>query len=48
VRQDAQARWMYQRYRYDSVVDVLFFLGERPISEDEFATARRTGKAIRI
>ena len=47
LRQDQQARWMRQRYRYDSAVDVLFFLGERPIADDELAAARHTGKPIR-
>jgi hypothetical protein len=47
VRQDAQARWMRQRYRLDAAVDVLFFLGERPMNEDELATVRRTAKVLR-
>lgn len=46
VRQGAQASWMRQRYRYDSAVDVLFFLGERPLNDEELAAARRTGKVI--
>jgi hypothetical protein len=47
VREGPQARWMRQRYRYDSAVDVLFFLGERPVDDSELATVRRTGKAVR-
>ena len=46
MRSGPQARWMRQRYRYDSAVDVLFFLGERPLNDEEAAQARRIGKLI--
>jgi hypothetical protein len=46
VRQGAEARWMRQRLRYDSSVDVLFFLGERPVSDEELAAARANGHQI--
>lgn len=47
ARQGPQARWMRQRYRYDSAVDVLFFLGERPLTEDELARAHRASAILR-
>lgn len=47
MRSGPQARWMRQRYRYDSAVDVLFFLGERPLSDEEAAQARSTGKLLK-
>lgn len=44
VRQGLQGAWMRQRFRYDVPSGVIYFLGERPLSEAELATVRRTGK----
>jgi|HigsolmetaAR206D_1030411.scaffolds.fasta_scaffold15944_1 hypothetical protein len=46
VRRGPQARWVRQRYRYDSADRVLFFLGERPVSDQELSEARRSAEVI--
>jgi hypothetical protein len=46
VRQGSQGRWVRRRYRYDSIVDVLFFLGERQLSDRELASAQAAGKQV--
>jgi hypothetical protein len=46
VRRGPEAAWMRQRFRYDSAVDVLFFLGERPIRDEEAVAAQRSGRQL--
>lgn len=44
VRMGKQGQWMRQRYTYDVPTGVVYFFGERPLSDEEFALVRRTGK----
>ena len=46
VRRGPEAHWMRQRFRYDSAVDVLFFLGERPLRDEEVSAAQSNGRQI--
>ncbi|NJN65832.1 MAG: hypothetical protein HC884_03505 [Chloroflexaceae bacterium] len=46
VRAGGQGQWMRQRYTYDIPTGVVYFFGERPLSDEEFALVRRTGKAF--
>ena len=41
IRQGATGRWVQQRYRFDVQAEVLYFLGESPLRDDEFRAARR-------
>ena len=44
VRQRERGIWMRQRYHYDVPRGIVYFMGERPISEAELATLRRNGR----
>lgn len=46
VRRGPQARWVRQRYRYDSADRVLFFLGERLLSDQELSQVRNSAEVI--
>lgn len=46
VRSGPQARWMLQRYSYDSSAQIVHFRGERPLSDEEFAALRQAGKRL--
>lgn len=46
VRRGPEANWLRQRFRYDSAVDVLFFLGERPLRDEEVAVAQNNGRLL--
>lgn len=46
LRKGPQARWVRQRYRYDTADVVLFFLGERPVSDQELSQAHRSAEVI--
>lgn len=48
VRQGLQGRWMRQRYRYDQYTGVIYFLGERPASDEELASLRHSGKVFPV
>lgn len=41
LRQGAEGRWMRQRYRYDVVAGVLYFLGESAVDRQTFRELRR-------
>ena len=43
IRQGAMGRWVRQRYRFDEQAEVLYFLGESALRDDEFRAARRAG-----
>ncbi|NOK59732.1 MAG: hypothetical protein GFH27_549285n256 [Chloroflexi bacterium AL-W] len=42
LRQGAEGRWMIQRYRFDVQAEVLYFLGESSLNDEEFRKARQT------
>ncbi|HMO59357.1 MAG TPA: hypothetical protein PKA05_14265 [Roseiflexaceae bacterium] len=44
VRQGAGGRWVRQRYRYDGQAEVIYYIGERSLSDDEFRSARSAGR----
>ena len=46
IRQGPQGRWMRQRQRYDIPSQVLYFVGEQPISDADLATARQMGRRL--
>lgn len=48
VRQTQQGCWMRQRYRYDGLNRVIYFLGERTISDHDLAELRRTGTVFPV
>ena len=41
VRPGAAGCWMRQRYRFDEQAQVLYFLGESPLSDEAFRAVRR-------
>ena len=43
LRQGTSGRWMHQRYRFDAQSDILHFLGEDALSDQEFRETRRKG-----
>jgi hypothetical protein len=43
VRQGTVGRWVRQRYRFDEQAEVLYWMGERTLSDEEFREARRSG-----
>jgi len=47
VSRSKEGYWMRKRYRYEVPTRVLYFMGQRPLSEEEFATVRREGKPFR-
>jgi hypothetical protein len=44
VRRAEQERWMRQRYHYDVPTGVIYFMGQRPVTDEELAAVRRSGK----
>jgi hypothetical protein len=46
VRQGPQGRWMRQRYRYDIPSQVLYFVGEQPITDAELSASRLAGRPL--
>lgn len=44
LRQSSFGRWTHQRYRFDDAADVLYFLGETLLSDEDFAVARAKGQ----
>lgn len=48
VRKGLQGRWMRQRYRYDVPSGVIYFLGERPVTNQELSDLRRSGKVFPV
>lgn len=46
LRQGRQGTWMYQRYHYDVDTGVIYFMGERPVSEEELPVLRRAGRVF--
>lgn len=44
VRLGEQQRWMRQRYHYDTPTGVIYFMGARPVTEEELVMLRRSGK----
>jgi hypothetical protein len=47
VSRSKEGYWMRKRYRYEVPTRVLYFMGQRPLSEEEFAQVRREGKPFR-
>lgn len=48
VRRGAQGRWFQQRYRYDGQAATIYYLGERILSGDELAAARRAATVFAV
>ncbi len=48
VRMSKLGRWMHQRYSYDTTNSVIYFMGERPATDDELATLRHKGKVFPV
>lgn len=46
VRQGANGRWVLQRHRYDGQANVLYYLGERALTDEEFRAARSAGRLL--
>ncbi|NJP06453.1 MAG: hypothetical protein HC837_12925 [Chloroflexaceae bacterium] len=46
VRQNRQGQWMRQRYVYDVPRQIVYFKGERPISDAERAKIRREARVF--
>jgi hypothetical protein len=47
LRQSKQGTWMYERYHYDVATRVIYFMGTRPVAEEELTKLRRSGQRIR-
>jgi len=48
VRQGATGRWMRQRYRFDEQAQVLYYLGESALSDEEFRAIRRSATTFPV
>lgn len=48
LRQGTAGRWVKQRHRFDASAQILYFLGESSLSDDEFRATRRTGTLISL
>jgi hypothetical protein len=48
VRQGTFGRWMQQRYRFDEQADVLYFLGEHALNDDEFRHLRNGARIFPV
>jgi hypothetical protein len=48
IRQGTTGRWMRQRYRFDEQAEVLYWLGESTLSDEEFRAARRAGSIFSV
>lgn len=48
VRQGANGRWVRQRRRFDIQAQVLYYLGETPLSDAEFREVRRKAQVFQI
>ena len=48
VRQGANGRWVRQRARFDEQAQVLYYMGETPLSDAEFRTARQQGQIFPV
>ncbi len=46
IRKGHQGRWMIFRYGYDVSTSVVYFMGARPISDEELSRLRRTGRVF--
>jgi hypothetical protein len=46
VRQGPQGHWMYHRYHYDVATGVIYFMGARPVDDEELPRLRRGGKLL--
>lgn len=45
--QGQQGRWMRRRYHYDVATGVIFFMGERPVADEELRPLRRSARRLR-
>ena len=48
VRMGANGSWVRQRSRFDEQAQVLYFLGETPLSDAEFRAARKQGQIFPV
>jgi hypothetical protein len=48
LRQGAAGSWVRQRARFDEQAQVLYYLGETPLSDAEFRVARRQGQVFPV
>ena len=48
IRQGMNGRWVRQRARFDEQAQVLYFLGETPLSDAEFRAARAQGQIFQV
>ncbi len=46
VNQGYQGRWMIHRYHYEVPTGVIYFMGERPVDDEELPRLRRAGKPV--
>jgi hypothetical protein len=46
IRKGHQGRWMIFRYGYDVATSVVYFMGARPINDEEFSKLRRSGRVF--
>jgi len=48
VRQGMNGQWVRQRARFDEQAQVLYYMGETPLSEAEFRVARKQGQIFPV
>src|SRR5262245_32807271 len=48
LRQGANGAWVRQRSRFDEQAQVLYYLGETPLSSEQFRAARRQGQIFPV
>jgi hypothetical protein len=46
VLQGPHATWMYHRYHYDTLTGVIYFMGARPVDDEELSRLRRAGTRV--
>jgi hypothetical protein len=48
TRMGANGRWVRQRSRFDEQAQVLYYMGETPLSDAEFRAARKQGQIFPV
>lgn len=48
VRQGAGGQWVRQRSKFDIQAQVLYYMGERPLSDAEFREVRRSAPVFQV
>jgi len=48
VRQGARGQWVRQRSKFDIQAEVLYYMGEQPLTDAEFRQVRRNAQVFQV